>query len=429
MSDEELYNIATIEDTCLPYSHPNDPNGIQNRNSIFFNLVDGQKIIVLPDVHGDLHYALTLLLLSEVIRIHHLDFDQLENGNFDDIEWIGGNTYVIQVGDQIDTERQIPSPFVRPIDYGHDIVVLNLFNYLTRRAQLQNGDVISLIGNHELANMFGSMLSVSNENINVVGSLEDRINLFSAERTVDETDQFGQHHIVQIPLGPIGKLIACTRLPFAIIGNNFFVHAGLTHQFNESFTLSGPPDRVEIRRGRLNNFARDIKMWLLGLLTNEEFVNFFHHYLLRNEDTNSLFFTRLLGEIPAGLNINDQRCIDAISNVLDLFGFNSTIIGHVIQSRMTTNTRGINATCSNRIIRIDQGNSFSFGPTEMQRRYIGTSHPQILKILNDTYTVVTSNIRYIIEDRRTLIIQLNDSILMNGNVNMLINEHIIPVGR
>ena len=55
-----------------------------------------QRVVAFGDVHGDINAALDALQLADLID--------------DNRDWRGGNTYVVQVGDQLDrgdTERQI----------------------------------------------------------------------------------------------------------------------------------------------------------------------------------------------------------------------------------------------------------------------------------------------------------------------------------
>src|SRR5437868_5534500 len=54
-----------------------------------------KRIIVLGDIHGDKKLAIKLLKIAKVISV-----DEDEN-----ITWIGGDTVVVQVGDQIDRCR------------------------------------------------------------------------------------------------------------------------------------------------------------------------------------------------------------------------------------------------------------------------------------------------------------------------------------
>ena len=74
------------------------------------------------------------------------DLKDVEN-----IEWIGGNTHVVQVGDQIDRCR--PNSWYRDIcnddstykDEGSDLKIMELEDRTDEKAKFQNGAVISIL--------------------------------------------------------------------------------------------------------------------------------------------------------------------------------------------------------------------------------------------------------------------------------------------
>ena len=78
--------------------------------------------------------------------------------------WIGKDTVVVQVGDQVDRCRPIGDgkKCVRDreatVDDEHsDLKIIDLFNELNKLAMVENGMVISLLGNHELMNYQGNI--------------------------------------------------------------------------------------------------------------------------------------------------------------------------------------------------------------------------------------------------------------------------------
>ena len=63
--------------------------------------------------------------------------------------WIGGNTTVVQVGDQLDGSRGFN------VEASGELELLNFMEMINYRANKSGGAVYSLIGNHEFMNMMG----------------------------------------------------------------------------------------------------------------------------------------------------------------------------------------------------------------------------------------------------------------------------------
>jgi len=114
------------------------------------------RIVVIGDLHGDLEMTFKSLEIAKVIDMNH--------------KWIGGNTIVVQVGDQIDRCRfdgknSCNQEGITKFDEHSDIRILRYFTKLHSQAQKAGGAVYSLLGNHELMNVNGDMRYVSHEGI------------------------------------------------------------------------------------------------------------------------------------------------------------------------------------------------------------------------------------------------------------------------
>lgn len=181
-----------INDECSEYSiHPQ-----------VIGPVD--RIIAIGDIHGDFDYLIHLLKIARVID--------------NDYEWVGGNTYIVQLGDQIDSCRPFynhcSNKDATPNDKASDIKIIDFLDDLHEEAVKHGGAVISLLGNHEILNIEGDMTYVSYENMRESWGTHNRIKEFSNT-------------------GKIGKKIICTHPPAIIIGTNLFVHAGILPQIIE----------------------------------------------------------------------------------------------------------------------------------------------------------------------------------------------------
>lgn len=146
------------------------------------------RIIVIGDIHGDIKRLITILTDSKVIN--------------QNLEWIADppNTYVVQVGDQIDSINR--SPDIPEWEKLKDIETIHFTNFLDKMAMVKGGRFISLIGNHELMNVQGVFDYVSKKS-----TFTNRHNYFK-------------------PQGNL-SLILASRPIVLKIGDLIFCHAGI----------------------------------------------------------------------------------------------------------------------------------------------------------------------------------------------------------
>lgn len=328
-----------------------------------------RRIIVLGDIHGDYDLAIKMLNIGKVI-------EQSKDGK---IKWIGGDTFVVQIGDQIDRCRPnsvgnllCSDPLATINDEGSDLKILNLFTDLHRQAIRKGGKVISLLGNHELMNVNGTMNYVSYMGLREFDNFVDPSNKELKFKSGEEARKYAFS-----PGKPIGQLLGCSRLGAVIIGSNLFVHAGMLDILLDKLQINKPED--------LESINILIKKWLLGLI-NKEYVE---HIVTSNKV--SMFWTRILGSIPPDVSNENPTCIGHIGNVLKLFNIGSIVIGHTPQSFVYN--QGINSTCGNTIWRVDNASSSAFHGFD--KIYMKTGEinqyrkPQVLEIINDkTFTVL-----------------------------------------
>ena len=169
-----------------------------------------RRIIVIGDLHGDWDLTLESLRIGKVI----------DNNN----KWVGDDTVVVQLGDQVDRCRfnGIPcnNPEATPNDEASDIKILKFFTDLHNQAQKQGGAVYSILGNHELMNVDGDMRYVS------YAGLKEFDNY-----TKPNGDDFNSGEEARKwafkPGNPLANFLACTRQMALIIGKHLFVHAGI----------------------------------------------------------------------------------------------------------------------------------------------------------------------------------------------------------
>ena len=106
-----------------------------------------KRVIVIGDVHGDIERVFACLRAAQVLN--------------DSNEWVAQppDTFVVQMGDQLDSKnREVGYPNWESVP---DLVLLNLMNELDDLAKPHGGRVLSLLGNHEIMNIFGDFSYVS----------------------------------------------------------------------------------------------------------------------------------------------------------------------------------------------------------------------------------------------------------------------------
>ena len=157
-----------------------------------------ERLIALGDLHGDHEAMMAALRLAEVV-------DQ-------DGAWIGGETVVVQAGDQLDrgdSERRILDDLVR----------------ITDEAYAAGGAVVVLNGNHEAMNVELDLRYVSD------GGFADFADL--APENADEDDLLSKYPVAERgrvaafrPGGPYARLLAAQNT-VAVVGDTVFVHGGV----------------------------------------------------------------------------------------------------------------------------------------------------------------------------------------------------------
>lgn len=339
ISDNELYDMD--EDEII-----NNPNYKRGEDEKLFNqycknhkyypviLPKQKRIIVIGDLHGD--FDLTIRSLKLAILID------------DKYNWVGKDTIVVQVGDQLDSRRDNTNPNSSYSDNTpEDIRVLEFMTELNEKAMKKGGMVISLLGNHEIMNVLGDMRYVSKKDL--------------SETRKEDFKQGNKY----------AKLLACTRVPAVIIGSFIFVHAGLINKFLKLMNIKNRDDLYKI--------SYIMRKWLLGIIDKNNVGNIIASH------KESLFWDRILGSIPPNMNNTHPKCTEYLDDVLQLFKVDKMVIGHTPQ--FFINKDGINKTCDDKLWRVDIGASFGFNNFDKEFVHSHTvnelRNAQVLEILDD----------------------------------------------
>ena len=298
-----------------------------------------RRIIVIGDLHGDWEMTIKSLKVGKVINSNN--------------KWVGGDTIVVQVGDQIDRCRsgECSLPNSTKNDEASDYKILKFFTALHNEAEKVGGAVYSIIGNHELMNVNGDMRYVSHENIKEFDNYE------TTEGEIIN-DGMEARKWAFAPGNPIANFLGCTRQLSLIIGSNLFVHAGILPKIAKKY---GVQDMNQI-----------LSLYLWDKINNNE-----HLELLDSSD-----FSPLWNRVFGSKNTTAQTCNSLMTPLKEIYKVDRMFIGHTPQ----INT-GITNTCNGKVWLTDYGASNAFN--EFDTYYLENHNrsqvrdAQVLEILDD----------------------------------------------
>tara|TARA_B100000768_G_C11249021_1_gene363192 strand:- start:350 stop:1423 length:1074 start_codon:yes stop_codon:yes gene_type:complete len=318
-----------------------------------------EKIVVIGDLHGDWNATINSLKTANLIK--DIPGEKYKK------KWIGADTILVQLGDQIDRCRLDRGPChfhnATKNDEASDIKILEFFTELHKQASKKGGAVYSILGNHEMMNVVGDFKYVSRENLmefSEDGTLESGIN---------------KRKKLFKPGNKYANFLACTRKVAMVIGKNLFIHAGIVPEIANKY--------------KVKDINSIVALFLFDKLKEQDKYN----DLLINPST-SPYWTRLLGNLNRSSN---KQYISSICDIIFKSGMLSNLLGtkniHSIERIFIGHTpqmlKGINTICNNKIYYMDVGVSQAFDSWDPNTRSKSRNFP-VAEILNDD----TINFKY-----------------------------------
>lgn len=304
---------------------------------------NNNKIIAIGDIHGDYYIFIQLLKLGKII-----------NNNLD---WIGKDTYVIQLGDTLDGKRpdiEIDNKFLNSTG---EIEINNLIIDLDKKAKKYGGRLISILGNHELYPYYFNNDKSFNNNYVKRCDLENYKKLYNVNR----------FNYYKPGKGEGAKLLGKTRPLVIQLGKFIFCHGSLSKEFLELCINNNLNKSKYVDLTKLNKIVSD---WLIG---NTKKIPFF----INSSDIINPLFNRNLTDPKI---LNKSECNYLVNDVLKYFKNGEYIVmGH-------SSHKNINTLCNNKVYRTDIAISRAFGKslsTNLKRL-------QILEIIQNNNNVKTN---------------------------------------
>jgi hypothetical protein len=285
-----------------------------------------RRIIALGDIHGDLEALLSCL--ADVAQVIKYEYD--EKTNILKYKWIGGDTFVVIVGDIMDRKRDgqyfksikdEDGYLVGEID-GEEDIIINLINRLSVKASKSGGKVIKLLGNHEIMNLYGDYSYVSDKTLQRNGGKEERKKMFGENGKLSD------------------MVIKCGTKAIVKIGDWIFVHGGILPgiikalKTNDNFISEANRLARHMFSRSLNENDRKLaKMYFitndLKEKTKDEVDNLYNR---RNSILNE---RRLAIDTYGGITVPIKTMCQALQNAFDLLGYDkiktNLVVAHSIQ--------------------------------------------------------------------------------------------------
>lgn len=192
-----------------------------------------KKIVAIGDLHGDILQLITILIHSKLIQkktsnecVSNNDYD------IDNWKWIGNSTYLVQLGDIFDGGgRSLEDNFD-----DNEVEIYKFLINLKKMAKASNGNVILIIGNHEIMNFNKNYNYVQDKSLHKC--LEVNNEDFSYKLHSNKKCSIGDRDkLFSIPEGPLSRSMSKSMKGVVKINNNIFCHGGISEKISKKYSI------------------------------------------------------------------------------------------------------------------------------------------------------------------------------------------------
>jgi predicted MPP superfamily phosphohydrolase len=272
------------------------------------------RIVAIGDLHGDWEQTKKALLLSGAFKKEKKGFMSTE------WQWTGGNTYVVQVGDQLDR-------------WHDDRKIMDTLAKLRILAAKGGGGFFPLLGNHEIMNLQFKFKYVTKDSMNLFRDFDDKGPWrFSTYLPPDYLDMLTEHKLPHEPgrfnafskNGYYRKLLSTQNVVMKI-GDIIFVHGGIGGGLGLSLE-------------ELNNTYKE---WILNGDPNK-----------KNQYIDNEAYSPVWTKIYYDKHKEEPNCSE-LEKALKLYKASMMVVGHIKRDKIRSN-------CNGKLWLIDVGMSRAF---------------------------------------------------------------------
>ena len=192
-----------------------------------------KKIVAIGDLHGDILQLITILLHSKLIkRKKESQCIGIQDYNSENWIWTGGKTYLVQMGDIFDGGgRKMVDSFEE-----NEVEIYKFLLHLKYLARKDGGNVILIIGNHEIMN-FNNNYSYVQEGTSEKCLIETKNGFSYKKLSNKKCNMNDRNKLFAIPNGPLAKSMAKFMRGIVKINNNIFCHGGVSEVISEKYNV------------------------------------------------------------------------------------------------------------------------------------------------------------------------------------------------